>query len=166
MRHANVDALSRNPVGHAADDDDFREEIQDDPNIQNDPANQLKGCFLFDMVRIRIDDEDLEATDGKQILQKGSIRYYDKWQQLELVLATQELSELDDREVDPTRSGEEENCGVDMKGIDIWRDATCLALLKKGMLPDTIDLEEGKRARKRANNYCWKELYVPKPEEE
>ncbi|CAK9234574.1 unnamed protein product [Sphagnum troendelagicum] len=113
-----------------------------------------------------VDDEDLEATDGKQILQKGSIRYYDKWQQLELVLATQELSELDDREVDPTRSGEEENCGVDMKGIDIWRDATCLALLKKGMLPDTIDLEEGKRARKRANNYCWKELYVPKPEEE
>jgi len=40
------------------------------------------------------------------------------------------------------------------------------------MLPNTIDLEEGKRARKRTNNYCWKEqrlyfkeLYVPKPEE-
>jgi hypothetical protein len=35
-----------------------------------------------------------------------------------------------------------------------------------------IDLEEGKRARKRASNYCWKEqrlyfkgLYVPKLEE-
>ncbi len=59
-----------------------------------------------------------------------------------------------------------------MKGIDIWKDATCLALLKEGMLLDTIGLEEGKRARKRANNYCWKEqrlyfkdLYVPKPEE-
>jgi hypothetical protein len=40
------------------------------------------------------------------------------------------------------------------------------------MLPDTIGLEEGKRARKRANNYCWKEqrlyfkdMYVPKLEE-
>ncbi len=43
---------------------------------------------------------------------------------------------------------------------------------KEGQLPDTMDLEEGKRARKRANNYCWKGqklyfkgLYVPKPEE-
>ncbi len=29
LRHTNVDALSRNPVGLAADDDDFGEEIQD-----------------------------------------------------------------------------------------------------------------------------------------
>jgi hypothetical protein len=47
-----------------------------------------------------------------------------------------------------------------------------LGLLKEGILPDTIDFEESKRARKRASNYCWKEqrlyfkgLYVPKPEE-
>jgi hypothetical protein len=44
-----------------------------------------------------------------------------------------------------------------------------LGLLKEGQLPDTVDLEEGK---KRLNNYSWKEqklyfkgLYVPKPEE-
>jgi hypothetical protein len=37
---------------------------------------------------------------------------------------------------------------MDAKSIDIWKDATCLELLKEGMLPDTIDLEEGKRARK------------------
>jgi len=118
------------------------------------------------------EDEDLEAADGKQTLQKGPIRYYSKRQQLELVLAAQELFELGDREVDPTGSGKEEDRGVEMKGTNIWRDATCLALLKEGMLLDTIDLEEGKRARKRANNYCWKEqrlyfkdLYVPKPEE-
>ncbi len=49
---------------------------------------------------------------------------------------------------------------------------TCLALLRGRMLPKVIDLEEGKRARKRADNYCWKEqklffkgLCVPKPEE-
>jgi hypothetical protein len=118
------------------------------------------------------EDEDLEAVDDKQAHQKGLIRYYDKRQQLELVLATQELSELGDREVDPTGSREEDDCGVETKRTDIWKDATCLALLREGVLPNTIDLEEGKRARKRVNNYCWKEqrlyfkeLYVPKPAE-
>ncbi|CAK9860151.1 unnamed protein product [Sphagnum jensenii] len=94
------------------------------------------------------EDEELEAADGKQALQKGPIRYYDRRQQLKLVLAAQELSELGDREVDPIGSGEEEDYGMEMKGIDIWRDATRRALLKKGMLPEAIDLEEGKRARK------------------
>jgi hypothetical protein len=42
MRHANADALSRNPVGQAVDDDDFRQEIQDDPNIQNGMAEATK----------------------------------------------------------------------------------------------------------------------------
>jgi len=35
MRHANVDALSRNPVGQALDDEDFHQEIQDDPRMQH-----------------------------------------------------------------------------------------------------------------------------------
>ncbi len=29
LKHGNVDALSRNPVGQATDDDDFSEEIRD-----------------------------------------------------------------------------------------------------------------------------------------
>jgi hypothetical protein len=44
--------------------------------------------------------------------------------------------------------------------------------LKEGVLPDVVEQEEGKRARKRAEHYCWKEqrlffknLYVPRPEE-
>jgi hypothetical protein len=89
-----------------------------------------------------------------------------------LVLATQELSEIGGHEVDPTVAGDEDKCGVEMKRFDIWQDTTCLALLREGTLPEVIDLEEGKRARKRADNYCWKEqklffkdLYVPKPEE-
>jgi hypothetical protein len=45
MRHANADALSRNPVGHVADDDDFNEEIQDDSHIQNDPAEAIERMF-------------------------------------------------------------------------------------------------------------------------
>jgi len=44
-----------------------------------------------------------------------------------------------------------------MKGSDIWEDATCLVLLREGMLPEMCELEEGKRARKRAEHYCWKE---------
>jgi len=44
-----------------------------------------------------------------------------------------------------------------MKGTNIWQDATCLTLLKEGVLPEMIELEEGRRARKRAANYCWKE---------
>jgi len=47
-----------------------------------------------------------------------------------------------------------------------------LELLKEGQLLDIVGLEEGKRARKRVNNYYWKGqklyfkgLYVPKPEE-
>jgi hypothetical protein len=118
------------------------------------------------------EDEELEAVDGKQTRKGGQLRYYGKQQQLELVLATQELSELGDCEVDPTGSGKEEDHGVGMKGADIWSDATCPILLKEGMLPDAIELEEGKKARKRASNYYWKEqrlyfkeLYVPKPEE-
>jgi transposase InsO family protein len=61
---------------------------------------------------------------------------------------------------------------MDARCIDIWRDAVCLELLKKGILPNTIDLEESKRAKKRVSNYCWKEqrlyfkgLLVPKPKE-
>jgi hypothetical protein len=32
--------------------------------------------------------------------------------------------------------------------INIWEDEICLGLLKEGILPDAIDLEESKRARK------------------
>jgi hypothetical protein len=69
--------------------------------------------------------------------------------------------------MDEAEQGEDER-----KGPDIWQDATCMALLKGGELPKLIGLDEGKRIRKRAANYCWKEqklffkdLYVPKPEE-
>jgi hypothetical protein len=96
------------------------------------------------------EDEDLETTRGKQALQKGRLRYYGKQQQLKLVLAAQELSGLSHHEVNLTELGKEEDCGVGTECTDIWDDTTCLVLLKEGMLPDTCDLEEGKRARRRA----------------
>ncbi|CAK9870201.1 unnamed protein product [Sphagnum jensenii] len=94
------------------------------------------------------EDENLETVDSKQTLQKGLIRYYNKRQQLELVLAAQELFEIGDREVDPIASGDEDKCGIEMKGSDIWQDTTCMAFLRERMLPEVIELEEGKRAKK------------------
>jgi hypothetical protein len=44
--------------------------------------------------------------------------------------------------------GKEEDYGTGTECIDVWEDTTCLVLLKDGMLPDTCDLEEGKRARR------------------
>jgi hypothetical protein len=47
-----------------------------------------------------------------------------------------------------------------------------MEILRGGDVPETTDLHVGKRARKRATNYCWKNnklyfkgLYVPRPEE-
>jgi hypothetical protein len=61
---------------------------------------------------------------------------------------------------------------MDTRNVDIWKDTTCLGLLKEYKLPNTVDLKESKRAKKRITNYCWKEqrlyfkgLLVPKPEE-
>ncbi len=42
LRHTNVDALSRNPVGSATDDDDFGEEVQDIPGTQADAPEEEK----------------------------------------------------------------------------------------------------------------------------
>jgi hypothetical protein len=75
-------------------------------------------------------------------------------------------------ELGHTESDEEETYGMDTRNVDIWKDTTCLGLLKEDKLPDTVDLEESKRAIKKISNYCWKEqrlyfkgLLVPKPEE-
>ncbi len=46
LRHTNVDALSRNPVGPAMDDDDFCEGIQDIRNAHTDTLVE-EGELLF-----------------------------------------------------------------------------------------------------------------------
>jgi hypothetical protein len=115
-----------------------------------------------------MEDEELDATVAKQKPKKGQIKYYNRRQQLELVLAAQEMSRIGDCEV---KAAVEEE-GVEVRGSNIWQDATCMALLREGMLPEMFELEEGKRATKRVEHYCWKEqklffkgLYVPKLEE-
>jgi len=89
-----------------------------------------------------------------------------------LVLAAQKLTESDDLELDPTEPSEEEDHEDDIRTGDIWSNATCLTLLRDGVLPDTMDVEKSKRVRKRVSNYYirnerlyFRDLYVPKPEE-
>jgi hypothetical protein len=39
-------------------------------------------------------------------------------------MAAQELFEIEGHEVDPTVSGDEDKCGIEIKRSDIWQDAT------------------------------------------
>jgi len=232
MRHTNVDALSRNPVGDATDDDDFSGKIQDIGTRQGGSIEATGGIFsvrhnkeskwlglrrhsrgltehhgccfginhrrwseghqlfmldvLTETSQDKEDDsleEGAEATvaeeaqnsgssRSKQVLKEGKTRYYDRRQQLELVLAAQELLEDDGHKESDARFGDEQTCAKDTRKTDIWEDEVCLGLLKKGVVPDIVDLQESKRARKRAAHYCWKNeklyfkgLYVPKPED-
>jgi hypothetical protein len=117
-------------------------------------------------------NEPVQHEKARMVLKRRRPQYVDKQQQLDLVLAAQELSELGDHKLSPTGPDDEEDHGVKLNCVDIWEDAECLTLLKEGVLSDAVDLEESKRIRKRASNYCWKEqklffkaLLVPKPEE-
>jgi hypothetical protein len=103
---------------------------------------------------------------------EGKTKYYDRKQQLELVLAAQELLGDDGHETGDARSVDDEACDEDTSKIDIWEDEVCLRLLREGIIPDTVDPHASKRARRRVTHYCWKNeklyfkgLYVPKPED-
>ncbi len=220
--------MSRNPVGPAADDDDFSEEIQDIASTQTDASRgneeflcvrtgketkwlgvrrmdkelvQHRTCcfginhcmydgshqlYVVDVVSSEEQPKEVvsgeaEAANGDELVQDDGGRmvvkrrrpqYFDKRQQLDLILEAQELAEFRDHELSPTESNDEEDQEMDARCIDIWKDAVCLGLLKEGVLSDAIDIEESKRAKKRVSNYCWKEqrlyfkgLLVPKPEE-
>jgi hypothetical protein len=214
MKHTNVDALSRNPVGVAADDDDFGREIQDLATKPGDSIEVTRGifsvqcgresewlglrrqsgglkqhyeccfginhwrwseghqlCMLDVLTETSQDEEDdspeegaeaavgkeirnLDSSKNKQVMRRGKTRYYNRKQQLELVLAAQGLLEDDGHENSDARSGGEEVYADDTSKTDIWEDAVCMGLLKEGFIPDTVDLQEAKRAKKRAKQYC------------
>ncbi len=226
-----MDALSRNPVGKAADDDDFSEEVQDIGTKQDESVEMTGGVFsirhgeesewfglrrhsggptkhhrcCFDINHWRWSEahqlfmldalaeasqdeeddsfeEDVEATDSEEVRNSGfpkdkrvltrKPKYYSGQQQLELVLAAQELLKYGEHDEGDAKFDKQEACDVDAESMDIWEDEVYLELLKGGVIPDTADLQAGKRTRKRATDYCWKDdklyfkgLYVPKPKE-
>jgi len=226
MKHTNVDALSRNPVGEAQDNDDFCEEIRDVNTEGGDSVAMAGGMFAVQcgrrsewlglrrqsvgvkqhhkccfginrrqwpetqqlcMLEVLTDEEGdspeegseaaeddeilhLESSRGKQIISRGRTRYYDKEQQLELVLAAQRLAHEDAHWASDSRS--KEAGADDSNQTDIWEDAVCIGWLKEGFLPDGVNPQEMRRVRKRAKQYYWKDgklyfkgLCVPKPEE-
>jgi len=139
-----------------------------DAASEEDPSEEL----LPDEEAVSTSEESMQNEVAQVVSSRRRPRYFDKRQQLELVLAAQELSELRDPELSPTDSLEEGNQGVRSSSIDIWEDTDCLTLLQQGTLPDAVGVEEGKMIRKRASHYCWKEqklcfknLLVPRPEE-
>ncbi len=87
------------------------------------------------------------------VLQRKRPHYYNKQQQLELVLEAQRLLESGERDLQFADPNEEDECGVDSRNSDIWEDVTCMDLLQGGMLPTIVDPVESKRARKRILNY-------------
>jgi hypothetical protein len=151
----------------------------------NSPTQEeLQGTRTSSLENLQAEDDDprvevvgavanegMGTGHGKQEPRKEIIRHYDKRQQLELVLIAQKVTEFDDFELDPTEPSEEGH-EDDTRTVDIWSDAACLTLLRDGVLLDTMDVEESKRARKRVSNYYirnerlyFRDLYVPKPEE-
>jgi len=46
MKHANADALNQNPVGKAMDDEDFQQEIQDDPHTRPEVAETIEKVLV------------------------------------------------------------------------------------------------------------------------
>jgi hypothetical protein len=117
-------------------------------------------------------DALVQENEEQVALKRRRPQYYDKRQQLELVLAAQEPSKFGDPDLSPTELDEEEGYGAKHNCDDIWQDMECLRLIREGTLSDALDYHECRRIRKRAGNYCWKEqkfffktLLVPKPEE-
>jgi hypothetical protein len=83
---------------------------------------------------------DSESSKRKQILRRGKTKYYDRKQQLELVLAAQALLEDDGQGTHDASSGGEEAYAGDASKTDIWEDAVCPGLLKEGFILGAIDL--------------------------
>jgi len=118
------------------------------------------------------ESELIQDDDVKVVLKRRGPQYYDRQQQLELVLAVQQLFESGERDLVPTGSDEEDEWGTSTAHQDIWEDVTCIDLLQGGMLPNIVDPVESKRARRRTLNYHWQDqslyfkgLLVPRPED-
>ncbi len=85
-----------------------------------------------------IGGELVQDEDERIMVKRRRPQYFDKRQQLDLILEAQELAEFGDHKLGPTESDEEDQ-EVGAKCIDIWEDAVCLELLKDGVLPDTVE---------------------------
>ncbi|CAK9228771.1 unnamed protein product [Sphagnum troendelagicum] len=106
-------------------------------------------------IDVLVDLGKMKPSNSEYACRRKRPHYYDKQQQLELVLAAQRLFESGEHDLNSVDPDEEDECGANSRNNDIWDDVTCMDLLQGGMLPATVDLVESKRARKRILNYHW-----------
>ncbi|CAK9856554.1 unnamed protein product [Sphagnum jensenii] len=116
----------------------------EDPPEESAPAGES----------ITTQDKPMQQNDMPTVIKRKRPQYLDRHQQWELVLAAQELSKLGDPDSSPTGLDEEDQRETRIGGMDIWQDVDCLTLLKEGVLTNTVNLDEKKRIRRRATNYC------------
>ncbi|CAK9253663.1 unnamed protein product [Sphagnum jensenii] len=83
-------------------------------------------------------DVHVTENEEQEMPKRRKTPYYDRKQQLELVLAAQELSELGDPGLNPAKLDEEEERGVKHKCADIWQDEECLRLIREGILSEEV----------------------------
>jgi hypothetical protein len=102
------------------------------------------------------DDEEIQNSrfhKGKRVLMQEP-KYYSRQQQLELVMAAQELLRYGEHDGGDVRFSERETYDADAENTDIWEDEVCLKLLMGSVIHDTANLQAGKRVRKRTSKYC------------
>jgi hypothetical protein len=92
---------------------------------------------------------DSEFSRDKQTMWKGGTMYYDRKQQLELVLAAQGLWNDNAPEASSARSEDEGACVDNSSQTDIWEDAVCTEWLKNRFISEEVNLQESKRVKKK-----------------
>ncbi len=70
------------------------------------------------------------------------------------MLAAQGLWNGNAPEASSARSEDEGACVDNSSQTDIWEDAVCMEWLKNGFISEEVNLQESKRVRKRAKQYC------------
>jgi transposase InsO family protein len=114
----------------------------------------------------------LQDSAPRSNMQRRRPQFYDRQQQLELVLEAQRSLEAEGQGAPSGTGDEKEECEARSRNSDIWEDSNCMELLQTGTFLISIDPMESKRARKRILNYRWQEqsLYfrdrlVPEPKD-
>jgi hypothetical protein len=139
-------------INHCKYDDSHQLYVVDVASGEEHPKEVVSG-----EAEVANGDELVQDDGKKMVVKRRRPQYFDKRQQLDLILEAQELTEFRDHELSLAESDDEEDQEMDARCIDIWKDTVCLGLLKEGVLSNAVDIEESKRARKRVSNYCWKE---------
>jgi hypothetical protein len=94
---------------------------------EDDQPQELIPCEAEDRKGIRT----AQSSAARLVLQRTRPYYYDKQQQLVLVLATQRLLEAGEHDSQSASFDEKEECEADSRSSDIWEDSTAWNFCKQ-----------------------------------